>query len=335
MYRRNLAENSHIEPEFVEQFELLGANLLSVSNGFTFLPVFLLGMAVNRQIGVWLSYASQSYDAQGKIEDLALMVGNTVLRDGKPPTVQQGEELVENAFQYFFKMYRYLNAIHYIAYFGVDPRVGRKADDVLQSLRDAGYLTDPEVELLLRAPLKMRQLVCTWLSQLWFDMADEKLVSPAGTSAFLGKLTSLREATSLGIEDSPNVVRVLLYLVTVIVLVLITISYPFQVSQREQCRQDLVQLACFLVMFTYVGLVKIMTTLEKAPFSRRGEALNADAIICDTQLAVWQILHGSCLAFKTSVRETRTNDQVRKSQVIAAAAWSTSEEVEAMEETQK
>jgi len=305
-WRNNLQDNVHVDPEAPTAFIKMGASLLSVTNSFTFLPVFLLGMAVNRQIAVWLKHADNSYSAQAKIEDLALMVGNTILRDGKAIDDEQAKKLLDDAFSNFHKMYRYLNAIHYMAYFQIDPRVGNTADDVIQVLCDIALIDrKEEAELLHRAPLKMRQLVCTWLSQLWFDMQDAKLVSPAGTSAFMGKLTGLRGSTCLGIEDSPNVVRVLLYMVTTIALLLITTTFPFNFYQADQCRQDLAWLACFLVMFTYVGLLKIMTTLEKSPFSRAGEVLNADYILCDTQLAVWQILHGSCLAFKASVRSLK------------------------------
>ena len=67
------------------------------------------------------------FSIQGRLHDLGLVIASSYRKLNDPCVGKQQRQML-------FKWYRYLNAIHYLAYFKLDPRIGTSPDQVVQDM---------------------------------------------------------------------------------------------------------------------------------------------------------------------------------------------------------
>jgi hypothetical protein len=276
MIIENKKNNAGVEPDSLAELQLFGSNLGSLTVAFTFLPVFLLGFFVNRESSRWVGFIDLTFSVWGRIEDLALIMAGAV----------QGvhdEKVMNQRREYLFTAYRYLNAVHFLTYYGLDERAGSTPDEVVWDLICCGLLDTSEGKELVKSPHKMRQVVLSRLSCLWSEMLLEGAVPDCYTTIFMEKLTALRGSTVLHLEQESSIVKVMLKAVTVLLTLFIVVSYPWNLNLAGQCFQPFAILATFLLNLCYIGLLVLMATLSKTPFNAGGECINVDNILCEVE----------------------------------------------------
>mmetsp|Transcript_2183 Transcript_2183/g.6535 ORF Transcript_2183/g.6535 Transcript_2183/m.6535 type:complete len:294 (-) Transcript_2183:66-947(-) len=224
----------------------------------------------------------------GRIEDLSLVLAGAMQGLGDPSTAGRRQ-------QRLFTCYRYLNAVHYLTYYGVDLRMGGTPVVVLGDLVRAGLVTGREADALLMTPNKMRQVILSWISCMWNEMLKEGAVRDSWTAPFITKLTSLRGDSVLHIEQAPNLIKVMLKLVVSLLVLFVTVAYPWKIrlAEPERCFQPFGLLSTFLLSFCYVGLLAMMGTLEKSPFIASGDCINIDYILCEVELMTFRTIRAS------------------------------------------
>jgi len=282
MIATNYKHNLEVDPMGLEQWLEFGDNLMTLSSSFSFLPVFLLGFFVNRECSRWVSLIDCAYGACGRVQDIALLLAGAI--EGV-----NDRDTAEARRQYLFRAYRWLNAVHYLNYYGVDVRMGSSPGEVLWDLVYAGLLLEEEAEVLLGTPNKMQQVILSWLSCLWHQMQREGVVLASSTHQFTDKLSDLRGSV-LHVEQAPNLIKVMLKIVMSLLTLFILIAYPWKLQVADQCFQPWALLSTFLLNFSYIGLLSMMTTLEKSPFVASGDCINADYILCEVELMTFRCI---------------------------------------------
>mmetsp|Transcript_120333 Transcript_120333/g.312307 ORF Transcript_120333/g.312307 Transcript_120333/m.312307 type:complete len:934 (-) Transcript_120333:477-3278(-) len=282
MIATNYNYNIEVHPMGLEQWLSFGKNLMELSQSFSFLPVFLLGFFVNRECSRWVGLVDLAYGVWGRVEDMALLLAGAVEGVNNTGTAEARR-------QYLFKAYRWLNAVHYLTYYGVDVRMGSSPGEVLWDLVYAGLLLEEEAEVLLGTPNKMQQVILSWLSCLWHQMQREGVVLASSTHQFTDKLSDLRGSV-LHVEQAPNLIKVMLKIVMSLLTLFILIAYPWKLQVADQCFQPWALLSTFLLNFSYIGLLSMMTTLEKSPFVASGDCINADYILCEVELMTFRCI---------------------------------------------
>ena len=77
----------------------------TVTGSFIFLPSFLLIGYVAFAVNKWLSYQTINYTLDGRVKDIAMLIGGAFTAPHDPVTQQMA-----------FRFYRYINLMHLFAY---------------------------------------------------------------------------------------------------------------------------------------------------------------------------------------------------------------------------
>ena len=199
--RSTIERNKQLDPLMDAEgwYELFLANLQRVTgimDEFKFLPTFFITYMIGQDVSRWLQWLRTMFSVQGRLHDVTLVVASSYrkLNDPAAGKVQR---------QRLFRWYRYLNAIHYLAYFKLDSRVGRSPEQVVLELRSVGLLTDAEGQQLLFASTKLRDTLVSWLGTLWHEDLECDSVQAADTETFMRKMCDLRSILA-SLADMPD-----------------------------------------------------------------------------------------------------------------------------------
>jgi len=180
--------------------------------------------------------------------------------------------------------------VHYLAYNGVDTRMGMVPADALWDLVYVGLLTKEEAEALRKVSSTLIPVILSWLSRLWHEMLREGSVAGESTETFTRKLTDLRSTSIQHIEQEPNLVKVMLKIVVALLVLFIVISHPMEVRTSGQCWQPWAMSSTFLTGFCYVGILNMIRILEKSPYFAAGECINIDGLLCHAEQVTFRCL---------------------------------------------
>jgi ABC-type proline/glycine betaine transport system substrate-binding protein len=278
----NHEANSSVEPGGLVHWEHFGDSLQQLTASFSFMPVFLLGFFVNRETSRWVSYVDQAWVLTRKVKDVAICLAGASkgLDDVETRDAHRG---------FLFKAYRYLNAVHYLTYVGVDARIGASTKDAVWDLFGVGFLTEGEARDLQRSPESAREQIVSWFMSLWHEMLRTEAVESNYVHV---KLIDLHNAL-VYIESAPSLAKVMLKIVMSVLILLILLAWPFQMQVKGQCLQPYAIASTFFLCCCYLGLLQLMTTLEKSPFFADGDCVNVDTLLCSTEQSIFHMLRTS------------------------------------------
>ena len=280
--RATIEKNKQVDPTLQAEdwYTLFLSNLRTVAgimDDFKFLPTFFLTYMIGQDVSRWLQWLRTMFSVQGRLHDVTLVVASSYRRLNDPATGKAQR-------QRLFRWYRYLNAIHYLAYFKLDPRVGGSPEQVVQELRSVGLLTDGEGQQLLFARAKLRDTLVSWLGTLWHEELECDSVQAADTETFMRKMCELRgilasladmpdmqtpgpqrTAIALTPPDSTltdvchlrsQLMRVMMVVVTNVLLALALVGYPTKMyAETKQCFQFWPLVASCLYFICYRGML--------------------------------------------------------------------------------
>eukprot|EP00435_Cladocopium_sp_Y103_P027592 s1802_g6.t2 len=275
---RRVAElNERVDPmvKSQEQYSRFLSSMETVNlvvQGFDFLPVFLITYMIGQDVNRWHEWLQKMLQVQGRIHDLVIIVNSSYRKVNDQVNAATQRKAI-------FKWYRYLNAIHYLNYLNLVPSIG-SAEQAMHDLETVGLLTQAECEKLRFSTVKVRDTVTSWLGRYWHEELEAGHVQQDETDVFMRKLCDLR-AILAGLNDMPSkappqVVRMMMVIVTNTLLALALLGYPSKMYRdTNACIQFWPLLACFLYCVCYRGMLHVMFILDKGPFYAKGECVNA------------------------------------------------------------
>lgn len=126
----------------------------NVASDYKFYPIFLLVGYIAFIVSRWREFMVNCHAIQGRIHDIALLAGSSVIPPVQLPVQQK-----------LFTIYRYLNLTHALCYKSVSPTLAPlELDTDFADSEILGLLTKEEVARLLPMDNKLRDTVIAWLS---------------------------------------------------------------------------------------------------------------------------------------------------------------------------
>jgi len=294
--RLTIYRNEKVDPQLEAQdvyitFLRSMDTVVGILTDFNFLPVFLITYMVGQDVNRWHEWLQKMLSLQGRLHDLVLLLNSSYRLVNDPKVGLQQRKAI-------YKWYRYVNSIHYLAYLNLVPSVGTSAEAALEDLRIVGLLRQEEVRKIQFASGKVRDTLTSWLGRLWHDELEAGNVQIEENVVFMQKLCDLRGILA-GLNDMPSkpppqMVRIMMVVVTNTLLVLALLGYPTKMyKDSHTCVQFWPLLACFLYFVCYRGMLHIMFTLDKGPFYAKGECVNVDALLISTERFAFHVFRSA------------------------------------------
>ncbi|CAE7531846.1 yciC [Symbiodinium necroappetens] len=312
--RSTIDKNKQVDPTLQDEdwytlFLMNMQTVASIMDDFKFLPTFFITYMIGQDVTRWLKWLQTMFSIQGRLHDLGLVIASSYRKLNDPCVGKQQRQML-------FKWYRYLNAIHYLAYFKLDPRIGTSPDQVVQDLRTMGLLVDSECYQILMASAKLRDTLVSWLGILWHDELERGFVQAVDSDVFMRKVCDLRGILA-SLADMPDMqtsqlVRVMMVVVTNILLSLALVGYPTKMyEETKQCFQFWPLVASYLYYVCYRGMLHVMFTLDKGPFYGKGDCVNVDALLVSTERFAFHVFRTSFQTLPSEFRYIRKHDEIR------------------------
>ncbi|CAE7154781.1 yciC [Symbiodinium pilosum] len=312
--RTTIDKNKQVDPslESEDWYTLFLMNMQTVAgimDDFKFLPTFFITYMIGQDVTRWLKWLQTMFCIQGRLHDVGLIIASSYRKLNDPLVGKQQRQML-------FKWYRYLNAIHYLAYFKLDPRIGTSPDQVVQDLRTMGLLVDSECNQILLASAKLRDTLVSWLGVLWHDELERGWVQAVDNDVFMRKVCDLR-AILATLADMPDMqtsqlVRVMMVVVTNILLSLALVGYPTKMyEETKQCFQFWPLVASYLYYVCYRGMLHVMFMLDKGPFYGKGDCVNVDALLVSTERFTFHVFRTSFQTLQPEFRCVRKPGEIR------------------------
>jgi len=306
--RVTIEKNKQVDPTLQSEdwYTLWLSNMQTVAEimgEFKFLPTFFITYMIGQDVTRWLKWLSTMFSIQGRLHDVALVVASSYRKLNDPDVGKDQRQML-------FRWYRYLNAIHYLAYFKLVPSIGSSPDQVVQDLRTVGLLTDGECQQLLFGSVKMRDTLVSWLGTLWHDELERGWVQSVDSEVFMRKVCDLRSILA-ALADMPDMqtsqlVRVMMVVVTNILLALALVGYPVKMYDNTgQCFQFWPLVASYLYFICYRGMLHVMFVLDKGPFYAKGDCVNVDALLVSTERFIFHVFRTSFKTLRADFRGPR------------------------------
>jgi len=294
LYRQNLQINAEVDPDLLTWFEGSSVALTETISDFKFLPVFLIGLFVSRETSRWLQWIDAVFMVQAGIHNVCLAVAGAFQCAHDKPEIRKQKVAIQ------YKFYRYLNALHYLVYFGLDPRVGTDPATVCRELQTVGLLDEEERATLAKSHPKMRDTMIAWLTVLWHQQVQMGVASSDLNTVVMETLMKLRgaAATPLCIDDvrPPTVIKVMLRVVTGVLIFLVLLGYPLNTHVNRTCLQWWAMLQTYLFTVCYVGMLFVMSSLAHNPLHPHADCINIDVLLCDTEMMTFHALRAGCIS---------------------------------------
>ena len=252
-----------------------GKKISSLVTAFKFFPSFLALGYVGYAIDRWRSFQNICYSIQGALCNTALIVGGSL-------TEPHGEACKQLA----FRIYRYLQLVHLLAY------LKRNAWYKLLTMTDfveLGLLTNEELKLLLPADNKKHEVVISWIVvTIQAGMREgllkdsEKVLEDA--CSIRGKLGSFNHHFALG---EPNLWTALMKLVCDLLIMMFVIGAAFDsfLYQLGSFQTYVVLFSIFLAV-PWLCAQRLVTLLEN-PFDSYHDMFNTDALVANTERTIF------------------------------------------------
>ena len=272
----------------------LAKSIVEVASEFKFFPTFavfgLLGFFVKR----WRNFIFCAWRVEGRLKDMAIMVGSSVADPANPKAVEQ-----------LYKVYRYMCACMALQYKAVLDGIGADGNTALDSIARLGLLTEAEVRVLRPCGSRARDTVTTWIGLCAIDgCRDGHLLAPLfPREMFFAELTKMR--AQMMFFHGNNVYPISqhwLSLVTVAIdmwsLVLI-VGAPFRLFCPPSMRLGLLaalqpwtSVATFFNLLFFWGTLTLCQQLQR-PFENDCDTFNIDALIAGTEETIFASLRAS------------------------------------------
>jgi hypothetical protein len=253
---------------------------------FKFLPTLFVVQYLNRSVNKWIEIMEGCWSMQGRVHDLALLVGSGMQQVAEDTSEARRRRAV------LFRIYRYLNCFHAWTFCGVDPRI-KDADSLLKGMLDAGLLTGEEVAEV--TPMKKKaDAFLNWLGQVFMQELDHGSIRPHLTNAFITQLCRLRGCSAgwsdLTISHPPISLSSMAYVLIDVYIILILVSYPFSKFAPDACFQFASMVSAFLVGLCYTSMLRVCFLMNQSPLNPKGDCVNVDATLCSTDMHIYTFL---------------------------------------------
>lgn len=265
---------------FSKSFIFVRDSLNSMISSFKFFPNFLLVGYLGYTVSRWRGFLSTAYSIQGRIHDLANIVGGALC---------EPSSAASRAFA--FRVYRYLQLVHILCYQPRDPRL--KCTN-LDNYVELGLLTKDEKLILEPAATKQRELVLAWLSAELWSAAKQKIVHDKTPVHGVRVVTELRGKTAAFhdafVLNHPNVWAALMRFVvdTLVVMYAVSSSVTSFVFELG-CFQVFCVAFTFLVTIPFICSSMIIEYLTD-PFESPHDLFQLDALMVNTELQTFTAL---------------------------------------------
>eukprot|EP00931_Biecheleriopsis_adriatica_P030148 TRINITY_DN17794_c0_g1_i1.p1 TRINITY_DN17794_c0_g1~~TRINITY_DN17794_c0_g1_i1.p1 ORF type:complete len:931 (-),score=135.05 TRINITY_DN17794_c0_g1_i1:51-2843(-) len=288
LYRQNLRMNAETNPDALPFFESSTAALTETVGDFRFLPVFLIGLFVSYESSRWLQWIDAAFMVQAGLHNVCLAVAGAFQCASDRPEIHRQKVAIQ------YKFYRYLNVLHYLVYFGLDPRLGNDPVTVCRELHTVGLLDEEERATLARSHPKMRDTMLAWLTALWHQQVQTGIASSDLNTVVMQALMKLRgaAATPLVIPDMrpPTVIKVMLQIVTYVLVFLVLLCYPLSTQVGDTCLQWWAIIQTYLFAICHVGMLSVLNSLAHHPLHPDADCINIDVLLCDTEMMTFHVL---------------------------------------------
>jgi hypothetical protein len=277
----------------------LGVQMTRIVSDFSAVPALLIVFRLMSQISHWRMALGYGGSICGRMGDLCLIISSIVGSNDDDVCERERVRKLQ------YKFYRYLNAIHLLAYQGLDARVPSSASDICDHLRRAGLLTDDEAPRLASTERAgMSYIVLSWVATVWHKEIEQRQAEgdnhPNGPN-FMEKLMALRsligclrEASNY--EREPEVANGMTYAVTYVLFFFVAIAYPASLYTTADSGTCLQPWSCFsaaIFFITYDGLLSMQRILERSPYDRTGDCVNVDCQLCGMEEVTFYMIRSA------------------------------------------
>jgi hypothetical protein len=265
--------------------ESIGSISATVSD-FKFLPTLFVVQYFFRGVNKWMNLVDQCFSMQGKVHDIALLIGSGMQNVAEDTPEARRRRAV------LFRIYRYLNCFHAWTYCGADPRI-KDADSLLNAMLDAGLLTEEEVAEV--TPMeKKTDAFLNWLGQAFMQELDHGSIRPHLANTFMQQLCRLRGTQGtlddLLVMHPPISLSSMAYVLIDAYITLVLVSYPFSKFAPGVCFQFASMVSAFLVGLCYSALLRVSFIMNLPPFDPKGDCVNVDATLCASDTHMYTFL---------------------------------------------
>lgn len=148
----------------------------------------------------------------------------------------------------------------------------------------------------------MIETISTWVDNLCGEMIEKGILRGAAGFTVPGKLAALRAANgSTGDEYDarpPNSITSVLLSIVYLKMLYDVAHAPLTMHQSlwyvdfGTCINPMIFLSGFFFSFTYLAMLKILSTMNRGPYDPRGDCINPDTNLCESDNKMWVILRG-------------------------------------------
>eukprot|EP00929_Paragymnodinium_shiwhaense_P111469 TRINITY_DN7952_c0_g1_i4.p1 TRINITY_DN7952_c0_g1~~TRINITY_DN7952_c0_g1_i4.p1 ORF type:complete len:501 (+),score=92.87 TRINITY_DN7952_c0_g1_i4:144-1646(+) len=235
------------------------------------LAAFMLALYVNGKIGYFFHVVELCWGIQGKIHDIALAVA------GAFPDRTIEEKRV------FFRIYRYLNAVHFLTYLPLAEKFdGLSMDDLVS----CGLITNEEKLLLDRAAAP-RASIMLWLAAE-MNKFDRSKVDTAVREHLVDALDGLRGKISLLTKELTRVYPLsFAQLIQLMIDALLMLTAPSLAYSMDTQRKGVLvyiwpALGSMFIALFFQGCMRLITSIEY-PFGYELDDLDAEWLLLATE----------------------------------------------------
>lgn len=249
---------------------------------FKFYPIFLIQGYAAYAIVRWRSFVTTSYAIQGRIHDVALVVGGAIAR----PSELRSRQMA-------FRLYRYLNLVHLLCY--MSKHEWLKKLTLETNFVQLGLLTPIECAVLEPMKNKKRDTVLAWISCEIQQGIASGLLYPSCTTtaldnvAFLrGKMAAFHDQFS---TNQPALWAALMIFMVDVLVVLILLGAPLQFYlESSMCLQWWIALGVLLLTLPFTCTSEIIQMLQNPYTGEHGDVFNVDALMASTEQCIFASL---------------------------------------------
>mmetsp|Transcript_28849 Transcript_28849/g.88450 ORF Transcript_28849/g.88450 Transcript_28849/m.88450 type:complete len:696 (-) Transcript_28849:628-2715(-) len=255
-----------------------------ITDSFKFYPSFLLMGYLGYSIGRWRQFLNYGYSIQGRIHDIALLTGGSLLSPGAD----------ENSRRFAYRIYRYLNLVHLLCYKTKSSWLSELGTDDLIAL---GLLTPDERAILEPMANKMRDTVLAWISKevqgaIRSGIADASMSVPCleNVARLRGACGAFHDQFS---TNHPNMWTALMKAVVDMLIFLYAIGMPaVGFVYSAGCFQPYCLAFTFFLVLPFICSQHLVVELSN-PFQGNHDVFNVDSLMASTEQTIFATLRAS------------------------------------------
>lgn len=260
------------------------------------LPVLLLGMYLSREVARFVSLMIGMNAIASELESMALQISQLAACEDDTPVLRS----------WLFKMYRYLNLLHWFVY----SKSAFRRETITEELKYAGLLQAQEVPEF-EASGGCPRLVASWLAQEFQAVFGGKQPSVASfvnqVRVTMGTLDDVNDL--LTVMGPISSYRLLMNVFVYLSSLLLAIGFAYDFWDEDRCFQGIGVAATFTMTWTYLVLIRLTEDLQQ-PFQHlsASDMLYPEISLLQTEGVIYSTLRSSFVS--RGVRVLGQNDAI-------------------------